>query len=775
MSAPLHVAFAFASRGIGGAERSMLRLMAHAHPDPLACRVIVAAPENLALRRAVTLIGVPYHGLAAGDLGGLLRLLRSVRPDVLYAFGRFRTIPWALVARLAGVRSIVAAERSAGNRWSDRVARRLDRHLVDAYVANSDCAARNLRAIVGDEPPVRVVPNGVASPTPVRRDRAGREAPSLLCVGNITPNKGQGVLLEAIRLLRPRRPGIRAVLVGRDFTRGRFFRAAEARGLGDTFTALGFLDDVRPCLARADVVVLPTLHREGMPTALLEAMAAGVPVVASRVGGVAEIVEHGRTGILVMPGDARALASAVDRLLDDDDLADRLAAAARSFVLERHVVSAMVEGHRRVFGDALAHARGGARPEGGDGAGRPAAVAHVTTVAPSLRYLLLPQLCALRERGYEVAGVSAPGPDVSALEAQGVAHVDVSFTRRLTPLKDARALVALYRLMRSRGFTIVHAHTPKPGLLAQVAARLAGVPIVVNTIHGFYFHDRMPPSERRFYVALEKLAGRCSDLILSQNEEDLDTAIRLGIARPGQIRRLGNGIDLRRFDPARLPPEARRRARAALGISEGAPVVGFVGRLVAEKGVPELLEAARRVRSRHPDVRFLFVGAVDEEKADRVTPAAARDLDGGNVCVFAGQREDVPELYRAMDVFALPSHREGFPRAPMEASAMKVPCVVTDVRGCRQTVRHGENGLLVPVGDVSALADAILALLADRELSRRLGEGGRRRALAEFDERRVVATVLGEYERLLCAKGLRARLPLGAAERSRLQLAGAGS
>jgi glycosyltransferase involved in cell wall biosynthesis len=201
--------------------------------------------------------------------------------------------------------------------------------------------------------------------------------------------------------------------------------------------------------------------------------------------------------------------------------------------------------------------------------------------------------------------------------------------------------------------------------------------------------------------------------------------------------------------------------------------VGFVGRLVAEKGVGELLEAARLVRARHPEVRFLFVGAVDEEKADRVTPAAAREL--GNACVFAGQRDDMPELYLAMDVFALPSHREGFPRAPMEASAMKVPCVVTDVRGCRQAVRHGENGLLVPFRDVPALVDAILSLLADRELARRLGEGGRRRALAEFDERRVVATVLSEYERLLCAKGLRARLPVAAAERSRLPLAPAGS
>jgi len=753
VSAPLRVAFLFASRGIGGAERSMLRLMARAHPDPFDCRVIVPARENPALRRAIAQLGVPYHALAAADLVGLLRLLRSEPPDVAYLFGRFRTIGWAGAARLAGVPAVVAAERSAANRWSDRVARRLDRRLVSAYLANSEFAADNLRAIVGDARPVWVVPNGVAPGAPLRRHERESRSPALLCVGSISANKGQGVLLEAIRQLRPRHPGIRATLVGRDDTGGRFFRAAEARGLGDTYVAVGFVDDVRAFLARADVLVLPTLHREGMPTALLEAMRAGVPVVASRVGGVSEVVEHGRTGLLVTPGDSRGLAAAIESLLEDESLAARLAAAARRHVLERHDVSAMVEGHRAAFAGILAGAPPAVAPT------RPLAVAHVTTVARSLRYLLLAQLGALRERGYQVTGVSAPGPDVAALEARGIAHAAVPLTRRLTPLADLRALERLYRLMRRERFTIVHAHTPKPGLLAQLAARLAGVPVVVNTIHGFYFHERMPAAERRFYLALEKLAARCSDLILSQNEEDVATALREGIARPGQIRLLGNGIDLVRFDPARLRPEARASTRASLGIPPHVPLVGFVGRLVAEKGLVELLEAARIVHARLPDARFLLVGALDEEKADQLSPETARRLGVAEICVFAGFRHDMPELYNAMDVFVLPSHREGFPRAPMEASAMKVPCVVTDVRGCRQAVRHGENGLLVPVADAAALAEAILAVLSDPALARRLGEQGRRRACAEFDERRVFATVLAEYERLLEAKGLAARIP----------------
>ncbi|HET9315716.1 MAG TPA: glycosyltransferase, partial [Vicinamibacteria bacterium] len=261
MSAPLRVAFVFAARAIGGAERSMLRLMEQVHPDRLDCRVIVMAPENPELRQATGVLGVPYHGLAAVDMPGLLVLLRRHRPDVLYVFGRLRTVGWTLTARLAGVRCVVAAERSAANRRSDRVARALDGFLVQAYVANSDFAARNLERTLGaGAPPVFVVPNGIAGQASADRPRRTPGATCIVCIGNISSNKGQGVLLEAVRLLRPRYPQLRATLVGRDFTRGRFFAHADAAGLADTYEAVGFTEDVGPFLERAAVVALPTLH-----------------------------------------------------------------------------------------------------------------------------------------------------------------------------------------------------------------------------------------------------------------------------------------------------------------------------------------------------------------------------------------------------------------------------------------------------------------------------------------------------------------------------------
>lgn len=381
-------------------------------------------------------------------------------------------------------------------------------------------------------------------------------------------------------------------------------------------------------------------------------------------------------------------------------------------------------------------------------------IAHIATVDIGLRYLLLNQLRSIRDAGYEVLGISSPGRDVAAVEAAGIRHIPVTMTRTMTPLRDFRALLELIAVMRRERFTIVHTHNPKPGLLGQLAARIAGVPIVVNTLHGFYFHDGTPPTTRRLYITLEKIAALCSDIILSQNQEDIQTAIREGICRPEKIKHLGNGIDIQRFDATRFSPEDRSRKRIELGLPTDAPVVGFVGRLVEEKGLPELLEAARIVRERVPAVRFLIVGPVDHEKADALGPEAADHYGVDDICIFAGLRQDMPDLYALMDVFALPSHREGFPRAPMEASAMGVPCVVTDIRGCREAVEHGRNGLMVPLRSPDHLAAAIIEILTDPQRARQMGAEGRLLAVERFDEQLVFDKVKSEYQRLLHQKGL---------------------
>lgn len=375
-------------------------------------------------------------------------------------------------------------------------------------------------------------------------------------------------------------------------------------------------------------------------------------------------------------------------------------------------------------------------------------VAHVTTVDLSLRYLLLNQMLYLQREGYEVTGISAPGPDVPYIEAKGIPHIAVPMTRSMTPLADAKALADLVRIFRARRFDIVHTHTPKPGLIGQLAARIAGVPMIVNTIHGFYFHERMKPRSRAFFIAMERIAAMQSHAILSQSAEDVETAVRERICRREQIELLGNGIDLSRFHPLAKSDAERAAERERLGIPNAAIVVGFVGRLVEEKGIPELFEAFRAVRGQHPEARLLVVGPTDESKADALRPERAAAYGIADACVFPGFRTDVEAMYAVMDVFVLPSHREGFPRAVMEASAMGKPVVATNIRGCREAVVHERSGLLVPVKDPPALGAAIERLVRDAELRDRLGKGASDLARERFDEQRIFRTVRDTYERL---------------------------
>jgi glycosyltransferase involved in cell wall biosynthesis len=381
-------------------------------------------------------------------------------------------------------------------------------------------------------------------------------------------------------------------------------------------------------------------------------------------------------------------------------------------------------------------------------------VAHVTTVDMSLRYLLLHQLGAIRQAGFEVTGVSAPGPHTEALRRAGVRHLPVPMTRSFSPLRDLIALVALVRAFRHERFTLVHTHTPKGGLLGQYAALIAGVPLRVHTIHGLYFPAHASSRLRSVFALIERVTMAFSAHNFCQNPEDVTRAIELGICKKERIELIGNGIDLTEFDPARYSASRREAIRRALGLNPEHLVVGAVGRLVREKGYVELLQAAGRVRRVFPNVRFLAVGGSELDKPDAVTPALASEMGVADVVQFLGHRDDVADLYAIMDLFVLPSHREGFPRAPMEAAALGVASVLTDIRGCRETVAHESTGLLVPVKDQEALASAIIALLQDEPKRRRFGVAARQKAIAEFDEHRVFERVLAGYRRLLAQQGI---------------------
>lgn len=367
----------------------------------------------------------------------------------------------------------------------------------------------------------------------------------------------------------------------------------------------------------------------------------------------------------------------------------------------------------------------------------------------TLALLLGPQLRAFSEAGYEVIGVSAPGRYVAEVESWGIEHRPLKHaTRMFSPGEDARLYFELRRLFAELRPDIVHTHTPKPGYVGRLAARTSRVPAVVHTVHGIFALPEDPWAKRAVVYTLDRVASPWSHIELLQNPEDLPVLRKLRIPER-RMRILGNGVDLGRFDRCRVPASRIADLRAEIGAGPGDVICGAVGRLVWEKGYKELFAAAELLRHDVPNLRFAVVGGVEQRDA-----IPQRELDQvaalGNV-TFLGLRDDVEELYAAMDMYVLASYREGFPRSAMEAAAMGLPLVVTDIRGCRQVVDHDVNGLRVRVRDIDALAAGIHELAVDAPRRRRMGEASIAKAAADFDQQAIIDTTLDAYRELLSA------------------------
>ena len=375
-------------------------------------------------------------------------------------------------------------------------------------------------------------------------------------------------------------------------------------------------------------------------------------------------------------------------------------------------------------------------------------ICHVATVDISIRFLLLNQLLFLKEKGLQIHVACSDGKWLEEIEGHGIVVHRIEMRRSISPHMDLFSLFSLVRLFRREKFSLVHLHTPKASLLGAIAAKLSGVPKVVYTIHGFYFHDGMKWPARSFFVFWEKIISMCVDSALSQNRADVGTAINSGLYREGKISFLGNGIDIVRFDPEKVSTDQRLRTRRSFGISGTCPVVGVVARLVREKGLLDLFESIVMLKREFPNVHLLLVGPADGKRKDGIAQDTAAYFGLKEDITFTGMRLDLPELLSIMDVFVLPSYREGFPRALMEASSMRLPVVATDIRGCREAVEDGVTGLLVPVGDPKGLAAGIAAILRDRAFAERLGNAGRRKALSDFDELAVFRKAYETYQRL---------------------------
>lgn len=369
-------------------------------------------------------------------------------------------------------------------------------------------------------------------------------------------------------------------------------------------------------------------------------------------------------------------------------------------------------------------------------------IAHLTTVDMSLALLLGTELEVDVAAGHEVFGISAPGPYVEAVEHLGVTHVPVaSLTRAWSPGADVRAARELLVALRRLDLDVLHTHNPKTGVFGRVLGRVARIPVVVNTCHGLWAGPEDAWTKKALVYGSEVAAALFSDAELYQNGTDRDTLHPW--VRAAKTTVVGNGVDLTRFRP---DPAAGRRLRAELGIDPGAVVVGGVGRLVAEKGIAEFAAAASRLEGK---ATFVWAGMADPDKADAFDPATAPAVR------WLGERRDMAAVYSMLDVFVLPSYREGFSRSAMEAAACATAMVLTDIRGCREIGRDGLELVLVAPRDAQALTRAIERLVLDPALRAALGAAAAREAARRFDQRAIARVSLDTYAAIARRKALR--------------------
>lgn len=327
--------------------------------------------------------------------------------------------------------------------------------------------------------------------------------------------------------------------------------------------------------------------------------------------------------------------------------------------------------------------------------------------------------------------------------------------RPIRPLRDVVGFFRLYRFLRASNYTIVHTHTSKAGFVGRIAARLAGIPIVIHTAHGFALHERSGVVVRTLVARLERVAGRFADRLITVSKFHRDWALRLNISDPTRVIAIPNGIPETRVYSTRTTHQVRME----IGIGPGEAMLLTLGRLAPQKGIEYLLRAVPLVRSM-VDRPFRVVLAGDGELRAELQ-ALAEGLGVARLVVFLGFREDVGDLVAASDVVVLPSLREGLSIALLEAMAAGKPIVATSIGSNVEATGGGRGALLVPPRDVSSLANAVATLLNSPELCTKLAKQARKIFEQEYTEERMLESYVRLYQELIAEKVARPQLQGG--------------
>jgi glycosyltransferase involved in cell wall biosynthesis len=347
----------------------------------------------------------------------------------------------------------------------------------------------------------------------------------------------------------------------------------------------------------------------------------------------------------------------------------------------------------------------------------------------------------LDQNRYQVDVLSGKqtGSEGSLIEEGLSQHVPITFipemVRQVNPVLDAIALWKIFQTIYRKKYVIVHTHSSKAGILGRVAAKIAGAPVIVHTVHGWSFHDQMHPIKRVLYILLERFCARFTDALIVVTELDRQKGLQAKIGKPGQYSLIRSAILLEEFDPNKAD---RYSIRRGLGLPPEAPVLGTVGRFSAQKNPLGWIQVAKWVSQVVPECWFLMVG---DGPLRPQAETMLNELGLKERTILPGIRRDVPELMAAMDVFLLTSRWEGLPRVIPQAMSMGLPVVATSVDGSKELIRTGVNGFLCPSGNLNCLSESCIELLNNAVLRQKISLAGRETVKQEFDLSQMIAQI----------------------------------
>jgi glycosyltransferase involved in cell wall biosynthesis len=374
-------------------------------------------------------------------------------------------------------------------------------------------------------------------------------------------------------------------------------------------------------------------------------------------------------------------------------------------------------------------------------------ILHICAIGFTAEKFLIAQAEHQRQQGYRVGFIFSPSPESIQLKALGFEVYELFIPRAMNPLHDLQAIWQMQLLLKQLKPTLIHTHTSKGGLIGRCAAWLAKVPHIVHTVHGFPFSEGMQAFKYWIFVFVERFLARLTHIMFSQSAEDVDLGHQYKILPiEKKIRHIGNGIDLSRFTRKTLSQNTSL-LRSELKLPKDAIVLLTIGRVNHEKGYYELIPSMQKLPNH---VNLVCVGF--DEGHQQHLQKMSETLGIQDRIHWLGLRQDIPAIMESSNYFVLASHREGVPRSLIEAQAMGLPCIATNIRGCREVIIHNDTGLLIPPKNVEALEIALQELINNPDQAHRLALAGQKHVREHFDEQIVCEKIWQGYEMLLPKK-----------------------